>query len=120
MEEPKGKEASKMEKYDYKEQIKEDIKEYLKDNGLELNEDTRDDIYDDLWVSDSVTGNASGSYYCNAWKAEEALAHNWDLLGDMVNDGFIDGDSFKRGPEVLDVCVRCYLLAPALDELMGE
>ena len=59
-----------------------DIKEELRD-GLwekatnEYNCCTEDELAmlldEELWTYDSVTGNASGSYFCNAWKAEEAI-----------------------------------------------
>lgn len=58
-----------MERYDYFEEIKSDLETYIKDN-YDLNdfediEEAYEKIYDDTWVSDSVTGNASGSYFCN-------------------------------------------------------
>ena len=72
------------ERYNYLEAVTDDVREYIRDevdlaewkgdrDGLE------EKLNDDLWTADSVTGNASGSYYCNAWRAEEALSHNWDL-----------------------------------------
>ena len=74
------------ERYNYMEAMKEDIKEYI-NNEVNLKDFTdRDELEEklneDLWVEDSVTGNASGSYYCNSWKAEEAICHNLDLLGE--------------------------------------
>lgn len=41
---------------------------------------------EELWTYDSVTGNASGSYFCNAWKAEEAICHNLDLLEEVAEE----------------------------------
>ena len=91
--------------------------------------DDRDELeevsYDELMLYDSVTGNASGSYYFNTWKAEEALCHNWDLLAEACEEFGQDiGEAVKRGAEFCDVTIRCYLLsqaiAAALDELEEE
>lgn len=69
-----------MERYDYLEAVTADVLEYIK-NEINLSDyDSREDLEEalnyELWTVDSVTGNASGSYYCNAWRAEEALSHN--------------------------------------------
>ena len=71
--------------YNYHDAIKSDILDYIRDNftadeiaeKLAGRDEWEQELNDDLWTADSVTGNASGSYYCNAWKAEEAIAHNW-------------------------------------------
>ncbi len=76
-------------RYNYSEAIADDVRDYIKEN-INLDEwrgdrdGLEEKLNDDLWVNDSVTGNTSGSYYCNAWKAEEAIAHNWDLLGEAL------------------------------------
>lgn len=109
-----------MERYDYHEAVREDIRIYLFDNYTreELKEKMQDrdefemNLNDDLWICDSVTGNASGSYYCNAWRAEEALCHNLDLLGEALEE-FCCGPEYmmKNGAEACDVTIRCYVLA---------
>ena len=77
-------------KYNYYEAVKNDALEYIKENNLQ--DKTQEELYDELFISDSVTGNASGSYYCNTYKAEEALAHNTDLLIEALNEfGYLDG-----------------------------
>lgn len=75
--------------YNYLEAVKDDVREYIS-HEIEL-EDWRGDrdgleekLNDDLWIEDSVTGNASGSYTFNTWQAEENLAHNWDLLEEAL------------------------------------
>ena len=119
--------------YNYLENIKEDIineikynytKEEIKEN-LEDREEFEQALYDDLFVSDSVTGNASGSYYCNAYKAGEALNGNWDLLREALYEfGEQDINPIEKGEEWCDVTIRCYLLSQAislaLDELEEE
>ena len=115
--------------YDYLENVKEDIKEYIKENDIEITEDNRDEIeqelYDNLFIDDSVTGNASGSYYCNSYKAEQALVGNFDLLHDALQEFGCDSvDVLEKGAEWCDVTIRCYLLGQALieaiDEILGE
>lgn len=116
------------ERYDYLEQVTSDAKEAIMENMSEWDFNDRDELEqvanDELWADDSVTGNASGSYYCNAWKAEEAICHNWDLLADAIEEFGGDTDILKQGAEACDVTIRCYLLgqaiSAALDELEAE
>ena len=118
-----------MERYNYREAITADVLEYIRENiDLEEWRGKRDELgeqlNDDLWIADSVTGNASGSYYCNAWRAEEAIAHNWDLLTEAMME-LCDGvDILEKGAEWCDATIRCYLLnsciSDALDELEDE
>lgn len=66
-----------------------------------------------------MTGNASGSYYCNAWRAEEALAHNWDVLEEALAEFGQDGvNVIEKGAEWADVIIRCYLLGQAIAEAL--
>ena len=111
--------------YDYREHIMDDIRDYIADNvNLDEYRGRRDELEeqlnDDLWTADSVTGNASGSYYCNAYKAEEALCHNWDLLADALEEFGGDFDVLRRGPEACDVTIRCYLLGECLSAVLDE
>ena len=111
--------------YDYREHVSADIREYIRDNiNLEdwsgRRDELEEELQDELWTADGVTGNASGSYYCNAWKAEEALAHNWDLLADALDEFGGDHDILRQGPEACDVTIRCYLLGECLAEVLDE
>ena len=119
--------------YDYRKNIKSDIMDYIQENYTD--EEIRSELanrgeweqllYDDLWICDSVTGNASGSYYCNSYRAAEAITHNWDLLNDaLLEFGCTDCNPIEKGEEWCDVTIRCYLLgecvAAALDDLEEE
>lgn len=112
-----------MEKYDYRSQVKSDIEDYIHDN-VELSdygsrEELEQDLNDKLFIEDSVTGNASGSYTFNAWKAEEYLCHNLDLLEEACENFGDDGfDILKRGAEAADVTIRCYLMPQELSEVL--
>lgn len=63
--------------YDYRENVKQDVLEYIEENAGYLKASNKDELeeelYDSLWTTDSVTGNASGSYTFNTYKAEENL-----------------------------------------------
>ena len=111
--------------YNYLEAVTDDVLEYIK-NEINLSDyDSREELEealnDELWAVDSVTGNASGSYYCNAWRAEEALSHNWDVLAEAL-EVFGQGgtDILKQGAEAMDVTIRCYLLGQAIAEALDE
>ena len=113
-----------MTNYNYLENIKADVKEYI-DNEINLKdfsdrEELEEKLNDTLWTEDSVTGNASGSYYCNSWKAEEALAHNWDLLAEAMKEFCCEVDLLEKGAEWADVTIRCYLLGQAISEVLAE
>lgn len=114
-----------MEKYNYQNAVREDIENYIIKNELltaySIKDDIYNEIYDELFVSDNVTGNASGSYFCNAWSAEECLVHNWDLLCDAVSEfGYNNINVLDKGPEFCDVMIRCYLLGTILSEVIDE
>ena len=112
--------------YDYREAMTEDVKEWIKEN-IDLTEWTEDregleqQLNDDLWTEDSITGNASGSYYCNSYKAEESIAHNWDLLNEALDEfGQNDINVIKKCAEWADVTIRCYLLWSVISEVLDE
>ena len=114
--------------YNYLEAMKNDIKEYIKDN-IELKDySDKDDLHehlnDDLWIDDSVTGNASGSYTFNSARAKEYVLANIDLVHDMAvefcEENLI-GDKFMNEEwEWFDVSIRCYLLGSAISEVLDE
>ena len=119
-----------MERYDYREAMKEDIREYIEEeiSNFQINlneivnaEDLYEKYYDDMFVSDSITGNASGSYTFSTWKAEENICHNLDLAYDAYVEFGYDGIQFNEyGAEGIDVTIRCYLLGECLYEVCEE
>lgn len=113
-----------MEKYNYQQAVIDDIKQYINDNNIIVTAKNRDDIYDtlydDLVNSDSVTGNASGSYTFNTWQAEENLCHNWDLMEEAGNELGYDSDVLAKGAEYLDVMIRFYLVGQLLGSVLDE
>ena len=124
--------------YNYEEAVRSDIKDYILENydrndlaDFDDEDDFKDYLIDILVGEDSITGNASGSYYCNSYKAREALNGNMDLLRDAceeldlsneeVGKRFLDGDF-----EYFDYIVRCYIatcpkvIENVVDELLEE
>ena len=79
-----------MESYNYLENVTADAKQAILENLKYWEFSDRDELEekanDDLWVDDSVTGNASGSYTFSTWQAEENLCHNMDELEDACNE----------------------------------
>ena len=118
--------------YNYLEAMKEDVKEYLKNEAeLTLDDliynrsDLEEKLHDDLWVNDSVTGNASGSYTFNSYKAMEYVLDNMDLLEDMCKEFGVDNDTIGKKFlacewEWMDVSIRCYLLGQVIGEVLDE
>ena len=110
---------------DYRKEVKEDVLQYIR-NEINLEDfDTLDDLRDylneELFMEDSVTGNASWSYTCNKYEAEENIAHNLDLLGEALDEFGSDANYlFTNGAEAADVTIRCYLLGECIDAALDE
>ena len=118
--------------YNYLEAMTEDIKDYIRsDAELDANDllynrsDLEEKLYDDLWTCDSVTGNASGSYTFNSYKAMEYVLDNMDLLEEMCGEFGVDNETIGKKFlecewEWMDVSIRCYLLGQAISEALDE
>ena len=110
-----------MEKYNYLENVKKDVrkfideyKNYLPDNREEIEEQLNDMLQND----DTITGNETGSYFRDTDRAAEAIAFNWDLLAEALEDfGY---ENIKNGANCCDVLIRCYLLPQAIAEVLDE
>ena len=115
--------------YNYLEAMKSDIMDYIHNdvntNEFTSREELEERLNDDLWNADSVTGNASGSYYCNSYKSMECVIDNIDLLNEMCTEFCIDsatiGEKFINEEwEWMDVSIRCYLLGQAISEALDD
>lgn len=102
--------------YNYYDEVLQAVEDAVKDGyspedlePVDL-EDYAEKLNNVLWVDDGVTGNASGSFFCNAYKAEEALVGNWDLAAEALEDFCCDVNPFEKGAEWVDVIIRCYWL----------
>lgn len=116
-----------MERYNYRQALMDDIRNYIEENDIKITSENRDvveeELRDSLMNNDSVTGNASGSYTFNTWKAEEYLCHNLDLLAEAIDEFGADAGTYKdciESAETADVTIRCYLLTECLSSVLGE
>lgn len=113
-----------MEKYDYLSAVESDVREYIENNvnfhDYSDLDKMKEDLNEKLFVEDSVTGNASGSYTFNAWKAEEYLCHNLDLLAEANEEFGSSSDILSDGAEMCDVTIRCYLLGQAIENVAPD
>lgn len=115
--------------YNYYDSVRADVLDYIRDNVDLADYDDLDDLAeklnDDLWVDDSVTGNASGSYTFNNSTAKEYVFDNMDLVGEMAIEFCIDlsdiGWHFLQEDwEWLDVSIRCYVLYACISDALEE
>lgn len=105
-----------MERYNYIEHLKEDINNFIEENkNLSF-----DKLYDTMFTSDTITGNASGSYTFNTWQAEENICHNQELLIDALTEFGYSSIPLDMGAETKDVLIRCYLLDSVLNDVLVE
>lgn len=116
----------------YLEQVTEDVANYLVDNFTEEVvadycgdwEDFIEHLYDELWNTDSVTGNASGSYWFSRALAENMVLSNigevtfalleFDML-DQLGKLMLD-EEWER----IDVITRCHELHTAIYEALEQ
>lgn len=112
-----------MTRYEYLLEIKEDLRnKYLIENNGDFEKDYNT-IYDECFVDDSITGNASGSYYCNSYKASEAIRGAEDVLQEALVEFGCDAETIAKHMfdyEYLDCTIRCYLLGEAIEDFLNE
>lgn len=114
-----------MERYDYEWAMTQDVKDYIENEidftDFEDLDELEGYLNEILWVNDYVTGNASGSYTCNTWKAEEYISHNLELLAEALQEfSYTDVNILEKGAEWCDVTIRCYLLGQIIGEVMRQ
>lgn len=115
--------------YNYFENVKDDLREaipeYKEYSDIEKwSEENRDEIWEEIfdtaWTDDSVTGNGSGSYFFNSYKSGQALAGNFDLLKEAIEEFGGDIGNALDSEEYADVTIRCYVLGQVLNEVLDE
>lgn len=102
---------------EYQEEVKSDAMEAIKENLEYVN--SWDEMYDLLFMDDSVTGNASGSYYFNRYKAEKAISgiiFDDEAITEFEYMGY-DGIPTEEGAATCDVIARCICLGLVSSEL---
>lgn len=113
----------------YQEQVKADFGEFFAENYGERYQKAEteqeksnliDEAFQEALIDDGVTGNASGSYYMNAYKARDMVLDNIDHVANLlyrcdVTDKPLEYYLANFKEETLDVLVRYHTL-----ELMFE
>lgn len=114
-----------METYNYLESVKDSVIDYINENvsvsDFETREELSEKLYEECFISDSVTGNASGSFTFNSFEAEENVCHNLGLLSEAVCEfGYSGENIIEKGAEWMDVTIRCYVLSEAIGLALDE
>ena len=120
-----------MSRESYVEEVKDSVLDVLEDyldeeellnlvQGKLSKEELVEKLVDDLFIDDHVTGNGSGSYFMNRSKAEDRLAHEWEFIGDVMEEGFLGPKTLAQGAEAVDVALRCFVLPEAIDSALDE
>lgn len=119
-----------MSNYDYRYEMRQDVRNAIEE-GYSLDEwrgrrdELEEKLNEDLWIDDGVTGNASGSYYYNSYKAMQAVTDNIELLQEALGEFGADnadiGSRFVAGDwEYFDVSIRCYLLSSVVADVLDD
>lgn len=106
---------------DYYAQIEADIIDYFEFEETEFDKaEELESYYDDFFINDGITGNASGSYFCNSNKAEQMVNKViWtEELLDYFREFGYDHVPFEKGAEHIDVSIRCFMLSECLQEVI--
>lgn len=111
--------------YNYKEEMIDELESMLKDSDIEFDGKNRGEAFEelqDLAFDRDLTGNRTGSYWCNELKSERALLGNFDLLQEAIDDfgtQVIDSSDLLTG-EHLDILVREHLLPQVIDDVLDK
>lgn len=118
--------------YNYSKEMYNNVVEYITENidfadyteDGEFDRDALEEkLYDDCFIDDSVTGNASGSYYCSRYKAREAIRGNEEDLINALEYFGAEAEEYKRAiidPEYADVTIRCYYLGEVIARVLDD
>lgn len=115
----------------YLEQMEEDVINaikwnYEKNDWIDNREGLEEKLNDDLWIDDSVTGNASGSYFFNSFKSREmVISDGLDYFKSACEEFCIPsaeiGEKFINEEwEYIDVTIRCYLLSQVIAKVLDD
>lgn len=115
--------------YNYYDSVRADILDYIREEinlaDYDCLEELAEKLEETLWINDSVTGNASGSYTFNSYTAKEYVLDNMDLVEEMASDFGVDyaeiGRRFINEEwEWFDVSIRCYVLGACISDALEE
>lgn len=118
-----------MKNFNYLQAVTADVIDYIRENinatDFENREELAERLNDDLWIEDSVTGNASGSYTFNAHKAKEFVFADPDTVSEALREFCVEADEIANrflsmNWEYFDVTARCFCLCSAIEDALDE
>lgn len=118
-----------MKNYNYLEAVTADVIDYIRENinasDFENREELSECLNDDLWIDDGVTGNASGSYTFNSYKAKEYVFADPDAVAEALKEFCVDAETIadkflSQDWEYFDVTARCFYLCSAIETALDE
>lgn len=89
-----------MELYNYYNEVKQSVLDFMEENDYTTENKDSEELYDECFISDSVTGNASGSFFFNTFAAEEAICHNWCLIAEAWEEFGLEAKELSRGGRI--------------------
>ena len=118
-----------MKNYNYIEAVTADVIDFIRNEvnaaDYENREALSEFLNDELWTCDSVTGNASGSYTFNAYKAKEYVFSDPDTVSEGLREFCVDAETIaekflNQNWEYFDVTARCYVLGHAIESALNS
>ena len=118
-----------MKNYNYIEAVTSAVIDFIRDevdaDDYESREALSEFLNDELWTCDSVTGNASGSYTFNAYKAGEYDFADSDTVSEALREFCVDAETISekflnQDWEYFDVTARCYVLGQAIESALDS
>lgn len=118
-----------MKSYNYLEAVTTDVIDFIRDevnaDDYENREELSEFLNDELWTCDGVTGNASGSYTFNAYKAKEFVFADPDAVSEALREFCVDAETIaekflSQDWEYFDVTARCYVLGQAIESALDS
>lgn len=113
-----------MKSYNYLEAVTADVIDFIREevnsSDYENREALSEFLNDELWICDSVTGNASGSYTFNSYKAKEFVFADPDTVSEALKEFCVEAATISekflnQDWEYFDVTARCYVLGHAIE-----
>ena len=118
-----------MTNFNYTEAVAADVINFIRDevNAAEYEnlEALSEFLNDELFCCDRVTGNASGSYTFNSYKAKEFIFADPDAGSEALREFCVDAETIaekflSQNWEYFDVTARCYVLGHAIENALDS
>lgn len=109
-------------RYTYRSQVAYDLVRHVIENDIDLTAIAPSELVDAMMNVDDITGNPSGSYWLNSYKAARCVAENWSDAFDAVDEMCqplhgVPVPVYETicSPEFVDCLARCYYLPEAVE-----